>query len=72
MRVGSNAWSMQYHVELEPDTVTNWAAVPAYYNALMGSIGQSGFETMNRDANTNMADFTSNAEKLCRNFLSLV
>ena len=72
MRVGSNAWSMQYHVELEPDTVTNWAAVPAYYNALMSSIGQPGFETMNRDADSNMVDFTSNAQKLCRNFLSLV
>ena len=72
MRVGENAWSMQYHVELEPDTVTNWAAVPAYYNALMASIGQIGFETMNRDAGNNMADFSSNAQKLCRNFLSLV
>jgi GMP synthase-like glutamine amidotransferase len=72
MRVGKNAWSMQYHVELEPDTVTNWAAVPAYYNALMASIGQSGFETMNRDADVNMTDFTSNAGKLCRNFLDLV
>lgn len=72
MRVGENAWSMQYHVELEPDTVTNWAAVPSYYNALMASIGQAGFEAMNRDANTNMADFTSNAQKLCRNFLCLV
>lgn len=72
MRVGKNAWSMQYHVELEPDTVTNWAAVPAYNNALMASIGQSGFETMNRDADDNMTDFTSNAGKLCRNFLDLV
>lgn len=72
MRVGENAWSMQYHVELEPDTVTNWAAVPAYYNALMASIGPTGFETMNRDAGNNMADFTSNAQKLCRNFLRLV
>lgn len=71
MRVGGNAWSMQYHVELEPDTVTNWADVPAYHNALMASIGQPGLEIMDREATANMADFTSNAEKLCRNFLSL-
>lgn len=72
MRVGGNAWSMQYHVELEPDTVTNWATVPAYYNALMASIGQTGYEAMTRDADCNMDDFTSNAQKLCQNFLGLI
>ena len=72
MRVAGNAWSMQYHVELEPDTVTNWSGVPAYHNALMASIGQPGLEIMDREATANMADFTSNAEMLCRNFLNLV
>ena len=34
MRVGNSAWSMQYHVEVETDTVDNWSAVSAYRNAL--------------------------------------
>ena len=72
MRVGNNAWSMQYHVELEPDTVTNWADVPAYHAALMASIGEPGLDAMKRDADANMPDFVSNAETLCRNFLRLV
>ena len=29
LRVGDNAWSMQYHVEVEEDTVDNWGAIPA-------------------------------------------
>ena len=33
MRVGSNAWSMQYHVEVEADTIANWGEVPAYREA---------------------------------------
>ena len=33
MRIGTNAWSMQYHVEIEPDTVENWGAVPDYAQA---------------------------------------
>ena len=39
MRIGSNAWSMQYHVEIEPDTVDNWGAVPAYAEALSSTLG---------------------------------
>ena len=30
MRVGDCAWSMQYHVEVEDDTVRNWGAIDAY------------------------------------------
>ncbi|MEM7169618.1 MAG: type 1 glutamine amidotransferase [Pseudomonadota bacterium] len=69
MRIGEKAWSMQYHVELEPDTVENWAAVPAYHEALMASIGASGFEAMKQDSEHNMADFTAVAERLYRNFM---
>ena len=39
MRVGRHAWSMQYHVEVEPDTVTNWGDVPAYRTALESTLG---------------------------------
>ena len=28
MRVGERAWSMQYHVEVEDDTVRNWGEIP--------------------------------------------
>ena len=69
MRVGANAWSMQYHVELEPDTVDNWAAVPAYYDALMASVGSEGFEVMKSASNENMVDFVECAEKLYENFM---
>ena len=72
MRVGSKAWSMQYHVELEPDTVDNWAVIPAYRDALMSSIGQQGFDTMKAESEKNMADFTGAAEQLYRNFMKQV
>ena len=72
MRIGETAWSMQYHVELEPDTVDNWAAIPAYHDALMASIGEEGFSAMKSDAATNMAGFTTVAETLYRNFVKQV
>ena len=71
MRVGANAWSMQYHVEIEPDTVENWAEVPAYYNALMDSIGAKGYAKMQSGAAENMDGFLSAAEMLYKNFMKM-
>jgi GMP synthase-like glutamine amidotransferase len=68
MRIGPRVWSMQYHVELEPDTVDNWAEVPAYHEALMNSIGEDGFARMQQDAAANMDDFTAAARRIYRNF----
>ena len=72
MRVSDKAWSMQYHVEVEPDTVGNWGAVPAYRKALEATLGVDGLATMQADSDANMADFMSNAEQLYRNFIQLV
>lgn len=69
MRVGDNAWSMQYHVEVEPDTVDNWAAIPAYRSALDDTLGTGGLERMRAEAGRNMDGFVSNAERLYRNFM---
>jgi GMP synthase-like glutamine amidotransferase len=71
MRVGDNAWSMQYHVEIEPDTVDNWAVIPAYSDALMPTIGQEGLDKMHAAASENMDGFLSSAEQLYTNFMNL-
>ncbi|MCB2094220.1 MAG: type 1 glutamine amidotransferase [Rhodobacteraceae bacterium] len=71
MRVGSNAWSMQYHVEVEPDTVDNWAAIPAYHAALIASLGPNGVEEMRSAAEAAMDDFLRAAERLFDNFMAI-
>ena len=71
MRFGPKAWSMQYHVEVESDTVANWSAVPAYREALVRVLGESAMGAMARDAAENMAGFRAGAEKLYDNFMSL-
>ncbi|MFT7557315.1 MAG: GMP synthase-like glutamine amidotransferase [Planctomycetota bacterium] len=68
MRVGDNAWSMQYHVEIEEDTVENWGVVPAYRDALINSLGDQGLATMKAGADENIADFLQSAEIIYRNF----
>ena len=68
MRIGRHAWSMQYHVEIEPETVDNWGAVPAYRRALEATLGPEALPRIKADADANMRDLTDNAKKLYSNF----
>lgn len=72
MRIGDNAWSMQYHVEVEPDTVDTWGAVPAYREALESTLGPDALAGLDADANARMDDFVANAGLLYRNFMQAV
>ena len=72
MRVGDNAWSMQYHVEIEEDTVDNWGQVPAYRDALIETLGSEGMATMKSGADANIADCLQCAETIYRNFVKAV
>lgn len=72
MRVGPLAWSMQYHVEVEPDTVANWGVVPAYRQALDQALGPEGLPQMMHGADRNMAGFVASAERLYANFKRIV
>ena len=72
MRIGKHAWSMQYHAEIEPDTVANWGEVPAYHDALLAALGDNGLGTMQSAADEQMPAFLSSAETLYRNFMKQV
>jgi len=72
MRIGRNAWSLQYHVEVEPDTVSNWAAIPAYRDALVQTMGKAAVGQMKQEAKANMDDFMLNAETLFKNFMNAI
>ena len=72
MRVGRHAWSMQYHVEIEPETVDNWGAVPAYRNALESTLGAEALGRLKAEADAEMAGCERNARQLYRNFMRAV
>ena len=69
MRVGRQAWSMQYHVEVEPGTTETWSEVPAYREALESSLGPFALDQIKDDAASSMADFTTSSGQLYRNFM---
>jgi len=69
MRFGHNAWSMQYHVEIEPDTVTNWGAIPAYASALKATLGDNGLETMETESSAIIDNCMVVAKQIYDNFM---
>lgn len=70
MRVGMRAWSTQYHVELEADTITTWGRVPQYAAALEKSAGLGALQQMNSDAAPNMRNFADVSRALYDNFMT--
>jgi GMP synthase-like glutamine amidotransferase len=69
MRVGSNAYSMQYHVEIEPDTIAKWGEVPAYARALEKVRGKGAVAALAREAEPLMVGFVANARTFYKNFM---
>jgi GMP synthase-like glutamine amidotransferase len=66
---GPRAYSMQFHIEVEPDTVANWSAIPAYAEALTKALGKDGVQQMDQACATHMPDFEKIAERLYINWL---
>lgn len=69
MRVGANAWGLQYHVELTDRTVAEWGEVPAYAAALDATFGAGALPRLDRDAAALMPEFNGVAKQLYDNFM---
>jgi len=69
MSWGPRAFSAQFHVEIEADTVENWAKIPEYHGALVKALGEDGAAKLKADCDARMKIFASNAERLYINWL---
>ena len=72
MRIGRNAWSMQYHVEIESDTVDNWGAIPEYAEALKNTLGDGALLELKQNTDKNMSQCLSCARQIYDNFMGLI
>ena len=72
MRVGANAWGLQFHVELQESTVQEWGEVPAYAEALRKAKGSCALAEMKRDASILMSEFNRNARIISDNFITVM
>ena len=71
MRIGRHAYSMQYHVEIEPNTIPDWGKVPAYEAALAKVRGPNALAALAKEAEPLMPGFIANARRLYRNFMTI-
>jgi GMP synthase-like glutamine amidotransferase len=69
MSWGPRAYSAQFHIEVEADTVDNWAAIPAYADALKTALGDDGAARLRKDCADQMQQFEKMAERIYINWL---
>ena len=70
MSLGARAFSLQYHVEITPTTVSDWAAVPAYQAALEENLGADALPQFRADTAAHMPAFNLDARRLYENFMA--
>jgi GMP synthase-like glutamine amidotransferase len=68
LAVGQRAFSFQFHVEVEPNTVNDWIAIPAYRDSLTLTLGADGADGFRRRASACMADFNALARIIYDNW----
>ncbi len=71
LRIGRHAYGLQYHVELEPETIPTWGAIPAYEAALAAVQGEGALARLADAAAPLMDGFVAYAERLYRNFMAI-
>jgi len=69
MRWNTRAYSLQFHLEVEPDTVKNWAEIFEYGDALHTAMGVNGASQLAAACNAQMSAFNQMAERVYINWL---
>ena len=72
MRIGTGAYGMQYHCEILPETVGEWAEIPTYACALDAALGNGAMPKLRDAAAREMRAFNRDARILYRNFMKAV
>lgn len=71
MRLGDTAISAQFHLETEPDTVANWAAIPAYAEALSKALGPGAVAALDAAVTAQMPALNATARLFYDNWMAL-
>lgn len=69
MSWGPRAFSAQFHVEVEPNTVKNWAVIPEYAEALHMEFGEDGVSELDQACADSIGQFNKVAKQIYVNWL---
>ena len=70
MALGNTAVSLQFHVEIEANTVREWGQIPEYATALASSCGAHALERMHREATESMPEMSQVAQTIYSNWFN--
>jgi len=71
MRIGQRAYAMQYHIEIDDETIPNWGRLPDYAEALARELGPEGFAQVRAAAAPLMPAFAETTRTIYRNFMRI-
>lgn len=63
-RWGRHAYGFQFHMEITPAMVTNWARIPEYRASLEQALSVAGADTLTRDVTRELPDLRATAQLL--------
>ena len=72
MRWQTRAHTVQFHLEIEEDTVQSWARIPEYLEALENALGKNGVFELQMDVKLNQSKFENMAERAYINWMQTI
>lgn len=68
----SNAYAVQFHIEVRSDTVRHWGCIPAYKSALEDSLGAGALDDFDRSAHEHVPEMNRLCKLLYQNLKRIV
>lgn len=72
LRVGRRAWGIQFHIEMTPDTVAEWSAVPEYAASMERALGATRAAGLGPELARDLPAFTAMARQINDNLMRAV
>ncbi len=72
MRWQTRAHTVQFHLEVEKDTIENWALIPEYLSSLESALGSNGVEKLKKRLHEDQAKFEALAERVYINWMQTI
>ncbi|MEO1192471.1 MAG: type 1 glutamine amidotransferase [Pseudomonadota bacterium] len=69
--VGERAFGLQYHSEINGQTVPDWGSIPAYAASLESALGPGALGQLERDAAAALPGLNQAARQLYQNFMGI-
>jgi len=72
MRVGDNAWSVQFHIEIEAETIRTWGGVDVHRQVLTAEKGEGALEALDKMGERHMKEMNANASTIFEHFVKAI